>query len=89
MSTADQLTTYTELAQVIDNLPVLVRERRRQARLSLRAAARQCGLSAATLSRFEGGQDLDGKNLRRILRWLDVPSAPDSPQEPRTEETGS
>jgi transcriptional regulator with XRE-family HTH domain len=75
MSTADQLTTYGELAEVIDNLPLLVRERRRQMRLSVRSAAAQIGMSFSTVSRLENGADLNGENLAAILRWLDAPES--------------
>jgi transcriptional regulator with XRE-family HTH domain len=82
MSAADQLTTYGELAEVIDNLPLLVRERRRQMRLSLRAAAVEVGVSAATLSRLEnrhGG--LDAGSFGAVLWWLDGRESPADVQE--------
>jgi transcriptional regulator with XRE-family HTH domain len=76
----DLLTTYGELAQVIDSLGLIVRERRRQSRLSVRGAAAEIGVSFSKVSRLENGSDLDGKSLAAILRWLDGPeTAPDAP----------
>jgi len=37
---------------------------------SLREVARNMGMSAATLSRVERGEVMDGKTLASILRWL-------------------
>jgi transcriptional regulator with XRE-family HTH domain len=71
VSAKDQLTTYGELAQVIDNLPLLVRERRRHHRLSMRAAAAQIGVSNSTVLRLEDGNDVDSGTLAAVLRWLD------------------
>lgn len=67
----DRLTTYSELADVIDNLPLLVREARRARGLSQRAAADQIGVAFSTVSRSEAGFDTRGSNLRRLLLWLD------------------
>lgn len=67
----DQLTTYTELAEVIENLPLLVRETRRSRGLSGRAAAKQAGMNFTTLSRVEHGEDMRASSLQAILRWLD------------------
>jgi transcriptional regulator with XRE-family HTH domain len=45
--------------------------RRRELRISLRSAAAQIGVSAATLSRVEGGAYLPERdNLFRLLDWL-------------------
>ena len=78
MSTAprggDHPTTYAELAAVITNLPMLVRERRRQERLSQRRAAERIGISFATVSRLETGVPSDGTTLAAVLRWLDTPT---------------
>lgn len=65
------LTTYAELAQVIDLLPVLVRARRRADRLSIRAAAAQAGMSFSTLARVENGEQMSGESLKALLLWLD------------------
>jgi transcriptional regulator with XRE-family HTH domain len=55
---------------------MLLREARRARRLSVRAAGRQLGVSGATVSRIESGEDLVVSNAVTILRWLDLtPSA--------------
>jgi ribosome-binding protein aMBF1 (putative translation factor) len=67
----DRPTSYAELAAIIDNLPLLIREKRRARGLSLRAAAKEVGCSFSTLSRAENDGDLRGNNLGAVLRWLD------------------
>jgi transcriptional regulator with XRE-family HTH domain len=53
-----------------------LRARRRQLGLSLREAAADVGVSAATLSRVEGGGHLPERdNLFRLLRWLGLDAA--------------
>ena len=37
---------------------------------TLRNVAKEIGVSAATLMRFEQGQDLSGTALHKILLWL-------------------
>lgn len=64
------LTPYAELAEVLANLPLLVRERRRQERLSIRAAAEQIGISFSTIHRMEHGDDMNEASLAAVLRWL-------------------
>lgn len=64
-------TAYAELAQVIDRLPMLVREARRARGVSIRAAGRQMGLSFSTVSRFENGEGVTLNNAVLVLRWLD------------------
>lgn len=64
------LTPYAELAEVLANLPLLVRDRRRQQRLSIRAAAEQIGISFSTISRMENGDDMNEASLAAVLRWL-------------------
>jgi transcriptional regulator with XRE-family HTH domain len=68
----DRLTPYTELAEVLSLLPVLVREARRARGLSQRAAAEQVGISFSTISRLENGEDLVMSNVFRLLCWLDA-----------------
>lgn len=77
-ATEPPLTTYSELAEILTNLPLLVRERRRGDRLSLRAAAEQAGIGFNSLYRFEKGHDVNGDNLAAILRWLDRQETPDA-----------
>lgn len=38
--------------------------------LNLRTAAKQMGISAATLLRIEQGRGMDGRTLAKILAWL-------------------
>lgn len=42
---------------------------RRMADRTIREAATEIGISAATLSRIERGEDCDGKTLAKIIRW--------------------
>ena len=42
---------------------------RRDARLGVRALAREIGTSSATLSRFERGLNVDAATLGKILLW--------------------
>lgn len=65
------LTTYEELARVVESLPMLVREKRRRDGLSLRDAADQVGCSFSTITRFEKAEDgWNGRLLPDLLRWL-------------------
>lgn len=68
------LTTYSELAAIIQHLPVLVEGRRRQERLTYRGAAEQAGVSLSTLWRVETGRGFTGGSLAAILCWLDTPT---------------
>lgn len=63
-------TSYAELADVLTNLPLLLRETRRRRGLSLRAAARELEMSFSTVSRFENGEDIVLSNAVDILRWV-------------------
>jgi len=72
MSTGAQ-TTYSELAQVLASLPMLLREARRARKLSLRAVARELDLSFSTVTRIESGEDCVLSNAVAVLRWLDAP----------------
>lgn len=74
---ADRLTTYAELAAMLDSLPMLLREARRAQHLNLRDAADQIGVSFNSLSRFERGRDMMLGNAIAVLRWLDHP--PETP----------
>ena len=66
------LTPYAELARLLGHLPLLLREARRQRRLSVRAAGRQLGMSFSTVSRIEAGEDCALSNALAVLRWLDT-----------------
>lgn len=69
------LTSYADLAEILAVLPLLLREARRQRRLSQRAAAAEIGCSYATISRIESGEDCALSNATAVLRWLDRPTA--------------
>jgi transcriptional regulator with XRE-family HTH domain len=58
----------------ISELGVLLRQRRREKRLSLRDLADEIGVSLNTLSRVERGHVPDLANFQRIIDWLDVPA---------------
>lgn len=47
-----------------------MREWRWAKKMGVREAARSIGVSAATLSRMEGGNNVDGKTLAKVLLWL-------------------
>jgi transcriptional regulator with XRE-family HTH domain len=56
----------------LDDLAARVRARRSDLGIGMREAARQIGVSAATLSRVERGGHLpDRENLFRFMRWLE------------------
>ena len=38
--------------------------------LTIREAAKLIGFSYSTLSRIENGMSVDGRNLKKLLRWL-------------------
>lgn len=64
-------TGYTELVEVLEALPTLVREKRRREGLSLRDAAEQAGISAATILRFERGDGVDFRGTALpLLKWV-------------------
>ena len=66
------MTPYAELAEVISSLHIIIRSARRARGLSVRAAAKQMGISFSTLSRCETRTgDLRMDNLVAILHWLD------------------
>lgn len=73
--TAAHPTPYAEMAEVIARLPMLLREARRARGLSLRAAARQLGMSFSTVTRMEAGEDCALSNAVAVLRWLDQTAA--------------
>jgi len=68
------MTSYAELAEVLDALPMLCREKRRRQALSLRAAAREMDVNFSVLQRFENGDGIHLSNARLILLWLDAKS---------------
>lgn len=72
MISPDAPTSYTELAHVLDNLPLLLKEARRARGLSTRAAAAELGMAPSTVSRLESGHDAALSNTLAVLRWLDT-----------------
>lgn len=66
------LTRYAELAEVVDNLPILLREARRDRGLSMRAAAREISIALSTVDRIERGEDCTLSSAVAVLRWLDT-----------------
>jgi transcriptional regulator with XRE-family HTH domain len=61
------------MTEPLSQLGVLLKERRREKRLSLRDLADETGVSFNTLSRVERGHVPDLANFRRIVDWLEVP----------------
>jgi transcriptional regulator with XRE-family HTH domain len=62
-------------------LAARLRARRRERGISLREAAAEVGVSAATLSRVESGDYLPERdNLFRLLAWLGLSGAAPSPE---------
>jgi len=51
-------------------LSEVLREWRWAKKINIRTAAKDFGISAATLSRIERGNDVEGNVLAKILRWL-------------------
>lgn len=65
-------------------LAIRVRAKREAEKLSLRAAAKQLGVSAATISRVESGQHLPGRDhLWRLADWAGIPLGNPSEQKLR------
>ena len=48
----------------------VIRKWRVMSELSVRDAAAIIGISATTLHRFESGDDVDGRTLITVLKWL-------------------
>jgi transcriptional regulator with XRE-family HTH domain len=67
-----------------EELATRVKARRHALGISLRAAATDAGVSAATLSRVERGDYMPERdNLFRLLRWVGAPpAAPEEHAEP-------
>ncbi len=66
-----ELSSFADLAQVISDLPVIVRAARRMRRLSMRSLADEVGVSHSTIYRVENGQEIAGPTVRLLLLWLD------------------
>jgi hypothetical protein len=66
-----ELAPYAELLEVLDALPLLVRERRRQLKLTLREAGEAAGVGFNTLYRVESRiGECSLSSAVAILRWL-------------------
>jgi ribosome-binding protein aMBF1 (putative translation factor) len=64
--------TYSDLAELIENLPLLIREARRARGLSQREATRQMGVDNTLVFRLENGAHVNSGVLPAIFRWLDI-----------------
>jgi transcriptional regulator with XRE-family HTH domain len=69
-----KLTTYGELADVLERLPQIVEDVRRVRGLSQREVCRQAGVSQAAVHRLERREGLYGTTILALLRWLDRPT---------------
>ena len=67
------MSTYLELADIIDALPMLLVQERRARNMTMKAAADEIGLSHATLSRIETGGGFHADSAAAVLRWLGSP----------------
>lgn len=76
---SERLSSYTELAEVLDVLPILLREARRARGLRMQDVAEQVGVAASTVCRIEAGEGCRLDSAVAVLRWLDT----------RPSETGS
>ena len=67
----DYPSSYEEVIEVLDHLPVIIRETRRRKGLSIREASDQLGVSFSSVSRWERieGCVPDRPAIVRILRW--------------------
>ena len=66
----DRLISYAELADLVENLPLIVLENRRRRQISLREAANELSVSFSTIARIERGEDFNTRILPDLLRWL-------------------
>jgi len=73
---AERLVSFTEIARVLEDLPVIVRSVRRARRLSLREMADQSGVSFNTITRLEHGAACSIRSAAALLLWLDEAPAP-------------
>ena len=71
--------------EILENLGRRIAEKR--GAQGIRAAAKEIGISHATLSRVERGFLPDLENYKKILKWLGV--EPNPSQQPHTQEQSS
>jgi hypothetical protein len=62
---------YGTMANELEHLPFKVFQARVARRMSLRQAGAEMGVSKTTLDRFERGEEIGGRFLVPILKWLD------------------
>jgi transcriptional regulator with XRE-family HTH domain len=87
---AEQARTGRRAPIEAGELAARLKARRREAGLSLRAAAAQIGVSAATLSRVESGSYLPERdNLFRLLDWLGLAGRGEEYSEPHPPGAGT
>ena len=66
------LTSYAELAEILDHLPMLLREACRARGITQNIAAKQIGIAQSTISRIiNRAGDVNLENTIYILAWLD------------------
>lgn len=68
---ASELASYTEIAEVLDHLPLLLREARRARQITIRDAATQAGLAYSTFNAIELGHNISLPVVLAAIRWLD------------------
>jgi transcriptional regulator with XRE-family HTH domain len=64
--------SFLELADVLADIPAMVKTTRRARHLSLRAAAGQMGMAHSALANVERGGNYSIQGLKTILEWLDA-----------------
>jgi ribosome-binding protein aMBF1 (putative translation factor) len=69
------LLSYVDIAELLEDLPYLVREARRSRGLVQSAAAEQLGINIHLLKRIEHGQDVAVSTALKVLTWLNTAPA--------------
>jgi ribosome-binding protein aMBF1 (putative translation factor) len=70
--------TYAEMAEVVKNLPSMVREKRRERGLPQWEMAAEMGINVSSVNRLERGRGVSLPTLVAILGWLGTSQAPES-----------
>ena len=70
--TRESMMTFHDLADILDGLPLLMREARRARRMTPKEVADEIGIASTTVWRLEKGQGCTLKNASAILRWFDT-----------------
>ncbi|HVQ18904.1 MAG TPA: helix-turn-helix transcriptional regulator [Actinomycetes bacterium] len=65
-----RMSSWTEVAEALTEIPAAVKATRRSRALSLREAGEQCGLSFNVITRIEHGNDYNSRCLPALLAWL-------------------